>query len=80
MAINMKTDISNDPNIGLSVKNDEGGLSLKTGVYTYSSGADNYNVLRNKPSIEGNVLIGDKSLDEIGVEEMSAAQAALLLT
>ena len=26
-----------------------------------------YEVLENKPSIEGNVLIGDKTLDQLGI-------------
>lgn len=30
-------------------------------------GTTDYNLLSNKPSIEGNVLIGDKTLDELGI-------------
>ena len=56
---------------------------------------DDYNVLRNKPSIQGVKLIGDKSFEELGVSgsdnivfdsgsitaiEMTEAQVAALLT
>lgn len=30
-----------------------------------------YNLLENKPSIEGNELIGDKTLDELGINKDS---------
>lgn len=32
---------------------------------------DDYNVLKNKPSIEGNELIGDKSLEQLGITKDS---------
>jgi len=30
-------------------------------------GTTNYNLLSNKPSIEGNVLMGDKTLEQLGI-------------
>lgn len=33
--------------------------------------SNDYNVLKNKPSIEGNELIGDKSLEQLGITKDS---------
>ena len=53
----------------------DGGIAVSTRP---GSGRD-YEALYNKPSIEGHELIGDSTLAEIGIEEMTAAQAAALL-
>lgn len=34
-------------------------------------GTDNYNYLENKPKIEGVELLGDKSLEELGLSAMT---------
>ena len=46
---------------------------------TLGGGTDNYNDLVNKPSIDGTVLVGDKSLPEIGVGTVSAQEIDQLI-
>lgn len=36
-------------------------------VFEGEGGTTDYNMLENKPSIEGNVLIGDKTLEQLGI-------------
>lgn len=41
-------------------------------VESYTGGSiKNYEKLENKPSISGHTLVGDSSLEEIGVEEIT---------
>lgn len=35
------------------------------------AGSDDYEKLKNKPSVNGVTLIGDRTLEEIGLEEIS---------
>lgn len=53
-------------------------VSLST-VQGSGEGTRDYEQLINKPKIEGHTLIGNSTLPEINVHEMTAAQAASLL-
>ena len=53
--------VDNDPTLNL----DSDSVEMNTVVN------DDYNILKNKPSIEGNELIGDKSLDQLGITKDS---------
>lgn len=60
-------DIQGKQSIDLSVAG-ESGISL--GIER-STGTSNYIALINKPSIEGHVLIGDSTLGQIGVGDIT---------
>ena len=59
------TDNSTDTDIQLTAG------QVDTQIYTPGAGSNDYNDLVNKPSIEGVELIGDKSLEELGVEALT---------
>ena len=69
----MSGDLTNDVYISFEQADDIGitfGASENIGIDFDNSStpfAANYNVLANKPSIDGTVLIGDKSLPQIGI-------------
>jgi len=65
----LEVSFENDENIEL-----ESELSIVTGL----EGVGDYEQLINKPKIEGHTLIGNSTLPEINVHEMTAAQAASL--
>ena len=60
--INLRTD--DDANLRL--KSDS--VNMSENIIVEST---DYNLLENKPSIEGNELIGDKTLDELGINKDS---------
>lgn len=45
---------------------------------TGAGGTTNYNKLSNKPSINGTILQGNMTLEDIGIEEMSSDDLAAL--
>lgn len=53
----------------------QGSLLRATTIYEYD-----YNALANKPQIESVELVGNKSLEEIGVDHLSNADLAAILT
>ena len=60
-------DIQGKQSIDLSVA---GGSAISLGIER-STGTSNYNALVNKPSIEGHVLVGDSTLGQIGVGDIT---------
>ena len=56
-------------------------LDLRTGlkVAPGTSGTDNYEKLKNKPSIEGVTLQGDKTFPELGVRPLSVQEIEKIL-
>lgn len=60
--------IQEAPALGLSINNEQKTLGLGL---VRTAGTTDYEVLENKPSIEGHVLIGDSTLPEIGVEDIT---------
>lgn len=64
----IKLNLSNDA-AKISIKsNAPGAISLTNSA---GGGVRDYNRLENKPSISGHTLVGDSSLTEIGVEEIT---------
>lgn len=47
------------------------GVQLNAGLSEGSSGTTNYNVLSNKPSIEGHTLVGDKTFKQLGMDTLA---------
>lgn len=43
------------------------------------SGTDDYNQLRNKPSIEGNLLVGNKTFPQLGLDTLSVQEIERIL-
>lgn len=48
-------------------------------IYNTGGGTDDYNKLRNRPSIEGVLLEGNKMLPEIGVDTLSVQEIEKIL-
>ena len=59
------TDNSTDTDIQLTVG------QIDTQIYTPGAGSNDYNELINRPKINGIELIGDKTLEELGVEALT---------
>jgi hypothetical protein len=59
--------LDNGSDFDISLSDDVLSLSLEGGG---SSGTDNYNDLRNKPSINNVVLVGNKTLQDLGISEI----------
>lgn len=58
----------------LYLYNKDNDIDTQTGKYRPfkgGSGGEDYNPLQNKPKVNGVVLIGDKSFEDLGVETMS---------
>ena len=67
------TDNSTDTDIQLTAG------QIDTQIYTPGAGSNDYNDLINKPSIEGVELVGDKTLEELGVEALTPQEIDELL-
>ena len=59
------TDNSTDTDIQLTAG------QIDTQIYTPGAGSNDYNELINRPKINGIELIGDKTLEELGVEALT---------
>lgn len=53
---------------GMYICNVAGSRSGNNSGSIGSSGTDNYNLLKNKPQINGVTLEGNKTLEELGIE------------
>lgn len=68
--LNAKLTISNDISAKV-ICSDQPNAALSVGTVVYKDGTNNYEVLINKPSIEGHTLIGDSTLPQIGVGDIT---------
>ena len=75
--VNLIASSSNPIDLDMSLEKDEH-IDLKSALSIVPNAGD-YEQLSNKPKIEGHTLIGNSTLPEINVHEMTAAQAASLL-
>lgn len=62
---------------GLDLDISSGG-SIQLGLER-SSGTSNYEALVNKPKIEGHTLIGDSTLDQIGVGDITPQEIDIII-
>lgn len=56
--------------ISLRIRNQSPKMGLKMGTTSFQPETD-YNKLTNKPSIEGHTLVGDSTIQQIGVGELT---------
>ena len=54
-------------------------LKLRIGNAMPHGGTTDYNDLSNKPSIEGHELVGDSTIQEIGVDALSVTEIEKIL-
>ena len=67
--IDIDIEINTDSSIDTDVQTSDG--EIDTDIEISTGGTNDYNDLVNKPSIEGVELIGDKTLEELGVEALT---------
>lgn len=67
--IDIDIEINTDSSIDTDIQTSDG--EIDTDIEISTGGTNDYNDLVNKPSIEGVELIGDKSLEELGVEALT---------
>ena len=67
--IDIDIEINTDSSIDTDVQTSDG--EIDTDIELSAGGTNNYNDLVNKPSIEGVELVGDKTLEELGVEALT---------
>ena len=67
--IDIDIEINTDSSIDTDIQTSDG--EIDTDIEISTGGTNDYNDLINKPSIEGVELIGDKSLEELGVEALT---------
>ena len=70
--IDIDIEIDNESSIDTDIQTSDG--EIDTDIELSAGGTNDYNDLVNKPSIEGVELIGDKSLEELGVEALTNAE------
>lgn len=58
-------------NLNLAIQRSGGDISLQIDKRASGGGTLNYNLLHNKPSINGVELINDKSFEELGEENLT---------
>lgn len=68
--IELLLDIDNDEEIELSVVHDKD-VNLAVDNEIYKDFARDYNDLKNKPRVEGVELVGDKTLEELGMRNIT---------
>ncbi len=75
----LSVSINNKSELSMSIQDNHNVdlLSVATVDQTKTMGLD-YELLRNKPKIENHELIGNSTLEDISVHELTAAQAAAL--
>ena len=67
--IDIDIEINTDSSIDTDIQTSDG--EIDTDIELSAGGTNDYNDLVNKPSIEGVELIGDKTLEELGVEALT---------
>ena len=67
--IDIDIEINTDSSIDTDIQTSDG--EIDTDIELSASGTNDYNDLINKPSIEGVELVGDKTLEELGVEALT---------
>ena len=67
--IDIDIEINTDSSIDTDIQTSDG--EIDTDIEISTSGTNDYNDLINKPSIEGVELVGDKTLEELGVEALT---------
>ena len=67
--IDIDIEIDNESSIDTDIQTSDG--EIDTDIKILTGGTNDYNDLINKPSIEGVELIGDKTLEELGVEALT---------
>ena len=67
--IDIDIEINTDSSIDTDIQTSDG--EIDTDIELSTNGTNDYNDLANKPSIEGVELIGDKTLQELGVEALT---------
>ena len=67
--IDIDIEIDNESSIDTDIQTSDG--EIDTDIELSANGTNDYNDLANKPSIEGVELIGDKTLEELGVEALT---------
>lgn len=67
--IDIDIEIDNESSITTDIQTSDG--EINTDIELSASGTNDYNDLINKPSIEGVELVGDKTLEELGVEALT---------
>ena len=67
--IDIDIEINTDSNIDTDIQTSDG--EIDTDIELSTAGTNDYNDLANKPSIEGVELVGDKTLEELGVEALT---------
>ena len=67
--IDIDIEINTDSSIDTDIQTSDG--EIDTDIEISTGGTNDYNDLINKPSIEGVELVGDKSLEELGVEALT---------
>ena len=67
--IDIDIEINTDSSIDTDIQTSDG--EIDTDIEISTGGTNDYNDLINKPSIEGIELIGDKTLEELGVEALT---------
>ena len=68
--IDIDIEIDNESSIDTDIQTSDGEIDTDIEIST-TGGTNDYNDLANKPSIEGVELIGDKTLEELGVEALT---------
>ena len=77
--MSVRLEIIRDRPIGLSVSNRQEVLRMSTEELITVTEKD-YENLRNKPSIEGVELIGDKSFEELNLQRITNTELENMLT
>ena len=67
--IDIDIEIDNESSIDTDIQTSDG--EIDTDIVMSMGGTNDYNDLINKPSIEGVELVGDKTLEELGVEALT---------
>jgi hypothetical protein len=75
--IDIDIEINTDSSIDTDIQTSDG--EIDTDIEISTGGTNDYNDLINKPSIEGVELVGDKTLEELGVEPLTPQEIDELL-
>ena len=75
--IDIDIEINTDSSIDTDIQTSDG--EIDTDIVISTGGTNDYNDLINKPSIEGVELVGDKTLEELGVEALTPQEIDELL-
>ena len=67
--IDIDIEINTDSSIDTDIQTSDG--EIDTDIELSAGGTNDYNDLINKPSMEGVELVGDKTLEELGVEALT---------